>query len=337
MVNNNNNHTILVVDDVPVNVLLVKGMLTKQNFNVISASSGQQALEILNRETIDCILMDILMPNMNGFETTRAIKANPQTRNIPIIMLSALNSDNDIKEGIAAGANEFVTKPFVQDRLVATIQNQIRLASANRKVQEEEATPTVEDTYDGAMRLLTFVACQPQDDFARIVTRMSLCVPIDLINDDMFSITDRSVRGVIDWMVRRLQNYYVRNEKLSVNDCINSVASLIQPAAASRGVKWYVNLTQDVTVSADLALFRSLLTNLMSYACRISAGQVEVTANVDGGLTSIIISTKIENEDTLATNARVEVALEVASKMNGAVVCDRDDEGNCKFQIILQI
>lgn len=85
MANDNSRYTVLVVDDVPVNVLLVKGMLAKQKFNVISASSGQQALDLIVHERPDCILMDILMPNMNGFETTRAVRANPKTQDIPII------------------------------------------------------------------------------------------------------------------------------------------------------------------------------------------------------------------------------------------------------------
>ena len=76
MATDNSQYTVLVVDDVPVNILLVKGMLAKQKFNVISANSGQQALDVLTHEHPDGILLDILMPNMNGFETTRAIRAN---------------------------------------------------------------------------------------------------------------------------------------------------------------------------------------------------------------------------------------------------------------------
>ena len=76
MATDNSQNTVLVLDEVPVKILLVKGMLAKQKFNVISANSGQQALDILTHEQPDCILLDILMPNMNGFETTRAIRAN---------------------------------------------------------------------------------------------------------------------------------------------------------------------------------------------------------------------------------------------------------------------
>lgn len=331
----NSQYTVLVVDDVPVNILLVKGMLAKQKFKVLSATSGQQALEVLTHEHPHCILLDILMPNMNGFETTRAIRANPKTQDIPIILLSALNSDSDIKEGMDAGANEFVTKPFVQDRLIASIQNQIKNAEDNRK--QQETVPTATSTYDGTMRLLAFVACQKQDQFSRMLTDMALCVPIDLVNDDLLNLPDHSPRALVDWTVRRMQNYYVRNAKISVNQTLQDVISLIKPATKARGVEWDIQMSADTSVSADPLLFRAVVTNLMSYACRMSEGYVQVAAAVDGGLTSIVISTKMVDEDVETTDMRVEIALEIASKMNGAVVCDRDDDGTCQFQILLQI
>lgn len=331
----NSQYTVLVVDDVPVNILLVKGMLAKQKFKVLSATSGQQALEVLTHEHPDCILLDRLMPNMNGFETTRAIRANPKTQDIPIILLSALNSDSDIKEGMDAGANEFVTKPFVQERLIASIQNQIKNAESNRK--QQETVPTATSNYDGTMRLLAFVACQKQDQFSRMLTEMALCVPIDLVNDDLLNLPDHSPRALVDWTVRRMQNYYVRNAKISVNQTLQDVISLIKPATKARGVEWDIQMSADTSVSADPLLFRAVVTNLMSYACRMSEGHVQVAAAVDGGLTSIVISTKMVDEDVETTDMRVEIALEIASKMNGAVVCDRDDDGTCQFQILLQI
>lgn len=331
----NSQYTVFVVDDVPVNILLVKGMLAKQKFKVLSATSGQQALEVLTHEHPHCILLDILMPNMNGFETTRAIRANPKTQDIPIILLSALNSDSDIKEGMDAGANEFVTKPFVQERLIASIQNQIKNAEDNRK--QQETVPTATSNYDGTMRLLAFVACQKQDQFSRMLTDMALCVPIDLVNDDLLNLSDHSPRALVDWTVRRMQNYYVRNAKISVNQTLQDVISLIKPATKARGVEWDIQMSADTSVSADPLLFRAVVTNLMSYACRMSEGHVQVTAAVDGGLTSIVISTKMVDEDVETTDMRVEIALEIASKMNGAVVCDRDDDGTCQFQILLQI
>lgn len=331
----NSQYTVLVVDDVPVNILLVKGMLAKQKFKVLSATSGQQALEVLTHEHPHCILLDILMPNMNGFETTRAIRANPKTQDIPIILLSALNSDSDIKEGMDAGANEFVTKPFVQERLIASIQNQIKNAEGNRK--QQETVPTATSNYDGTMRLLAFVACQKQDQFSRMLTDMALCVPIDLVNDDLLNLPYHSPRALVDWTVRRMQNYYVRNDKISVNQTLQDVISLIKPATKARGVEWDIQMSADTSVSADPLLFRAVVTNLMSYACRMSEGHVQVAAAVDGGLTSIVISTKMVDEDVETTDMRVEIELEIASKMNGAVVCDRDDDGTCQFQILLQI
>ena len=134
-----------------------------------------------------------------------------------------------------------------------------------------------------------------------------------------------------------MQNYYVRNANISVNQTLQDVISLIKPATKARGVEWDIQMSADTSVSADPLLFRAVVTNLMSYACRMSEGHVQVAATVDGGLTSIVISTKMVDEDVETTDMRVEIALEIASKMNGAVVCDRDDDGTCQFQILLQI
>ena len=337
MANDNSRYTVLVVDDVPVNVLLVKGMLAKQKFNVISASSGQQALDLMVHERPDCILMDILMPNMNGFETTRAVRANPKTQDIPIIMLSALNSDADIKEGMAAGANEFVTKPFVSDRLVASIINQIQRADANRKKIEQEKAHSEETQFDSTMRLLAYVACQKHDTYSRMLTDMAMCVPLELVNDDLLHMSNKTARGLVDWIIQRMQNYYVRNTRISVNEILSAVINLIKPATQNHGVKWNIHLDKDASVSADPDLFKAVLTNIMSYACRMTDGNVYVTNSVDGGLMSIIIATNMPDEDREQTNMRVEIALELASKMNGAVVCERTDNGVCRFNILLQI
>lgn len=134
-------YTVLVVDDIPTNILLVKGMLSKLKFNVVSANSGQQALDLLTRTRPDIILMDILMPGMNGFEATRAIRSNPDTADIPVIMLSALNSDTDIKTGLEAGANEFITKPFIQEHIVNCIITQINLSRASGRIRSKRPRP----------------------------------------------------------------------------------------------------------------------------------------------------------------------------------------------------
>ena len=105
-------YTILVVDDVVSNVLLLKVLLTNEKFKVVTANNGKDALVQAAEKQPDLILLDVMMPEMNGFEVSEKLKANPVTQNIPIIFLTALNTTSDIVKGFKVGANDFISKPF---------------------------------------------------------------------------------------------------------------------------------------------------------------------------------------------------------------------------------
>lgn len=118
---------ILVVDDIPANVKLLEARLTAEYFEVISASSGQEALELAEREKIDVILLDVMMPGMDGFEACRRLKALPATQHVPVIMLTALDQPADKVEGLNAGADDFLTKPVDDIALITRVKNLARL------------------------------------------------------------------------------------------------------------------------------------------------------------------------------------------------------------------
>ncbi len=117
--------TVLAVDDVPLNLLLVEKMLTRYKFNVKKANSGSEALEMIHAELPSVVLLDLLMPNMDGYEVLSRLRSNPQTKDLPVIILTALNSDADIIRGFKAGANDFITKPIIMDKLVKSIEKQL--------------------------------------------------------------------------------------------------------------------------------------------------------------------------------------------------------------------
>lgn len=121
-VNDFSNYTILIVDDVYLNIVLVEKMLKRYNFNVKSATGGEQALEIVSEEKPSLILLDLMMPNMDGFEVLNILRKKPETKDIPVVILSALNSEADIKRGLDAGANGYITKPVIMSRLIEAVK-----------------------------------------------------------------------------------------------------------------------------------------------------------------------------------------------------------------------
>ena len=116
---------VLIVDDVPLNILLVRKMLGLFTFKVKTAANGQQALDMISNEVPDLMLLDLMMPGIDGFEVIRRVRASDDTKDLPIIILSALNSEADIVKGMELGANDFVNKPIIMERLINSVVKQI--------------------------------------------------------------------------------------------------------------------------------------------------------------------------------------------------------------------
>ena len=109
---NRSDYTILIVDDVMSNVLLLKVLLSNEKFNIITANCGRVALEETKAKKPDLLLLDVMMPDLSGFEVAQELKKDPELRDIPIIFLTALNTTQDIVKGFQCGANDFISKPF---------------------------------------------------------------------------------------------------------------------------------------------------------------------------------------------------------------------------------
>src|SRR5215207_11528781 len=118
---------VLVVDDVLANIKLMEARLTAEYFDVVTAMSGPEALAICERAQCDIVLLDVMMPEMDGFEVCRRLKANPLTHHIPVVMVTALDQPADRVRGLEAGADDFLTKPVSDIALVTRVKSLVRL------------------------------------------------------------------------------------------------------------------------------------------------------------------------------------------------------------------
>jgi two-component system cell cycle response regulator len=125
---------VLVVDDILANVKLLEARLSAEYFHVLTAHSGQDALDVLNTEHVDVILLDVMMPGMDGFEVCRRIKQNAATAHLPVIMVTALDQPSDKVQGLRAGADDFLTKPINETALITRVKNLARLKALNDEV-----------------------------------------------------------------------------------------------------------------------------------------------------------------------------------------------------------
>ena len=125
-------YNVLAVDDIPLNLLLVQKMLSRFNFKMRTASGGKQALDAIEQEKPDLILLDLMMPGIDGFEVIRRLRENPATADIRIVILSALNSNEDVVKGFIVGANDFIMKPIILEKLLTCVITQLQVVEKSK-------------------------------------------------------------------------------------------------------------------------------------------------------------------------------------------------------------
>ncbi|MFK4809257.1 PleD family two-component system response regulator [Devosia neptuniae] len=141
---------ILIVDDIPTNVRLLEARLSAEYFDVVTASSGQEALDICESSDVDMVLLDVMMPIMDGFEVCRRLKANTRTHHVPVLMITALDQPSDRVKGLEVGADDFLTKPVDDMQLMARVKSLVRLKSLTDELRSRAVTGqqiAIEDSF----------------------------------------------------------------------------------------------------------------------------------------------------------------------------------------------
>ena len=131
--------TILVVDDNQQNLELIQAYLEDVECQTVSARDGVEALSIVGRSKPDLVLLDVMMPKMSGFEVCRRLKKNPDTSDIPVIMVTALNEFGDIERGIDSGTDDFVSKPVNRLELLTRVRTMLKLKHLSDTLQRTVA------------------------------------------------------------------------------------------------------------------------------------------------------------------------------------------------------
>ncbi|WP_438020379.1 response regulator [Sorangium sp. So ce315] len=128
---------VLIADDNPLNIEVLCGALSDEGLNLAMAGDGEEVLEVVGREEPDLILLDALMPGLDGFETCKRLKANPATRDIPVVFMTSLAEERYRIQGFSVGAVDYVIKPFERGELLARVRTQLSLRSATRAMKEQ--------------------------------------------------------------------------------------------------------------------------------------------------------------------------------------------------------
>ncbi|MFP4014322.1 MAG: response regulator transcription factor [Chitinispirillaceae bacterium] len=203
---------LIIEDDEDIQVLLQHN-LSKEGFKITSAETGEDGLNKVRRETFDCVILDLMLPGMDGLEVCRFLKKNSKTQDIPVIMVTAKGEEADVVSGLELGADDYIIKPFSPKVLVARVRNSLRRSS--KSSYSNDLILTVDDLeihpgrhevlYKGGRLELTHMEFQVLHLLASspgwVFTRNQI---IDTVRDDNYPVTDRSVDVVIVGLRRKL-------------------------------------------------------------------------------------------------------------------------------------
>ncbi len=200
--------TILVVDDTISNLDILGELL--KDYDVIDATNGQEALEIIEREPVNLILLDIMMPNMDGFEVCKILQSNNETKDIPIIFLTAKTDEDSIEEAYDIGGSDYVTKPFKPRELLARVKRELKLQDLQEKLKLLASTDPMTKLYN--RRYFTEVALHTVELSKRTKQDLSI-IMLDI--DKFKNVNDTYGHQVGDEVIISLANELLKLQRKS--------------------------------------------------------------------------------------------------------------------------
>lgn len=301
---NPSEYKILIVDDVMSNVLLLKVLLTNEKFQIATASNGRQAIDQVEKEKPDLVLLDVMMPDMSGFEVSQQLKANPETSEIPIIFLTALNSTADIVKGFQVGGNDFISKPFNKEELIIRVTHQISLIAAKRIIVAQ--TEELRKTITGRDKLYSVIAHDlrlPMGSIKMVLNMLILNLPSESIGEEMYELltmanqTTEDVFSLLDnllkWTKSQIGKLKVVYQEFNMVEVVEGVSEIFTMVAGLKNIK----IVQDmpvvpVVVRADIDMLKTVIRNLISNAIKFSNEGSEVLVSLTEEDGMAIVSVK---------------------------------------------
>lgn len=311
-----NKPVILIVDDVPNNLKILSRMLEKEGYVVILASNGPDALDITKSVLPDLILLDIMMPEMDGFEVCTILKENSLTKEIPIVFLTVRDEVNDIIRGFQSGSVDYIKKPFNLLELIARINIQIELKKsrdANQKyikqLQEtnEELNRTknvLNELNANKDKFFTIIAHELRNPFQALLGLSEVLAN----NYQTFDTNDareiafdikksaenlyRLLENLLEWSRIQMGRVTILPEYENLKFIINNVIGLLSASAGLKGITITNHLEHDINVYADPNMINTVFRNLISNAIKYTPNNssIDVFAEDKGEFAEVKIS-----------------------------------------------
>ncbi|MBR5988761.1 MAG: hybrid sensor histidine kinase/response regulator [Prevotella sp.] len=300
---NRSEYKILIVDDVVSNVLLLKILLSNEKFQVCTANNGNMCIEMAKKEHPDLILLDVMMPDISGFDTAVILKKDEETKDIPIIFLTALNTPTDLVHGFQVGASDFLTKPFNKEELVMRVTQQISLVAAKRIIehQNEELRATLNNR-DKMYSVIAHDLRSPMASIRMVLNLVVASTTPELVGPELYELLDKANReseevhdlldNLLKWTKSQTGRLNVVEQDLDLNDIIPGVVDIFEIIAQTKRIK--LNLQGSDThlvVRADNDMLKTVVRNFISNAIKFSPedSSIDIVVRQEGDYAKVSV------------------------------------------------
>lgn len=296
-------YTILAVDDIVTNILLLKAVLSRAKYKIISAASGQEALDKIETEHPDLILLDIMMPDMDGYEVLRRLKADPAHQDIPVIFLTALHNPDAIVKGFKLGASDYVSKPFNHEELITRVAHHIYLAAAQRTImqQRDELQATVE-ARDKMYSVIAHDLRSPIGTLKMVFNMLSMNLTTEQIgeeNAEMLSMgndisenTFMLLDNLLKWTKSQVGRMNTVFQEVDISEVVLFASKMSDLMAQVKNIIVEYDIPGPIHVTCDVDMVKTIMRNLMSNAIKFSRENGRIIVSVRETPTHAVVSVR---------------------------------------------
>lgn len=283
---------ILIVDDIAANILLLKIILEKEGFQVETAESGAEALEKIERNLPDLILLDVMMPQMDGYEVADAVRSREEWNDTGIIFITALAGSNNVVEGFKHGGNDYISKPFNKEEFLIKVKHFLSLSHAKRllKAENEKLQQTIQSR-DTLYSVIAHDLRSPLGSIKMTLNTLALLISDeqigselkDMLNsankstEDLFSLLD----NLLKWTKSRTGRLNVAFQKMNISEIIMGIVQVFEIGAQLKGINIKVEGPTDVIAHSDVDLVKSVVRNFLSNAIKFSKPNSEIRVIIE--------------------------------------------------------
>ena len=296
-------YTILAVDDIATNIMLLKAVLSRAKYKIVTASGGFEALEKVAEVNPDLILLDIMMPDLDGYEVLKRLKADPAHEDIPVIFLTALHNPEDIVKGFKFGASDYFSKPFNHEELITRVAHHIYLAAAQRTIlqQRDELQATVE-ARDKMYSVIAHDLRSPIGTLKMVFNMLSINLTADQIGEDSFemismgnNITESTfmlLDNLLKWTKSQTGRMNSVFQEVDISEVVVFASKMSDLVAQVKSISVEYDIPGPISVNCDVDMVKTIMRNLMSNAIKYSQEGGKIVVAVSETPTHAAISVR---------------------------------------------